>query len=200
MSLVPEFELSLWNAWILMLYEIFSLMLPYALSGRLVDKDVMKKAAGTDMPLDPTEKKISYTASILPFALIVYSIFLPLKLGTTWFLIGFIIYLLGAIIRTMAMHNFLTTAVDKPVTKGIYQFSRNPMYLGMFLILAGTGIACLSWVFLLITAAFIILTHIAIVSEERFCLQQYGNTYQEYMNTTPRWIGTPKSTKNLHNP
>ena len=198
MSFVPEFELGLWNAWIFMLCEIFSLVLPYALSGRLIDKDILKKAAGTDIPLNETEKKILYIASILPFALIAYSIFLPLELGTIWFLVGFLIYLLGAIIQTVGMQNFLTTEVDKPVTKGVYRFSRNPMYFGMFLILGGTGIACVSWVFLLVAAVFIILTHIAITSEERFCLQMYGNAYQEYMNTIPRWIGIPKSKKSLN--
>jgi len=181
-----------------MLCEIFSLVLPYALSGRLIDKDILKKAAGTDIPLNETEKKILYIASILPFALIAYSIFLPLELGTIWFLVGFLIYLLGAIIQTVGMQNFLTTEVDKPVTKGVYRFSRNPMYFGMFLILGGTGIACVSWVFLLVAAVFIILTHIAITSEERFCLQMYGNAYQEYMNTIPRWIGIPKSKKSLN--
>jgi len=29
-------------------------------------------------------------------------------------------------------------------------------------------------------------------AEERFCLKQYGDTYREYMNKTPRWLGIPK--------
>jgi protein-S-isoprenylcysteine O-methyltransferase Ste14 len=200
MSLIPAFELGLWNAWIFMLYVIFSNVLPYVLSGWLIDKEVWKRGAATDMPLNETEKRISTIISFLFLALIAYSIFLPLKLGTVWFFAGFLIYLLGAIIETIAMLDFFTTAVDKPVTKRVYSFSRNPMYLGMFLIFGGTGIACVSWVFLLLTAVFIILLHIGVVSEERFCLQKYGNAYREYMNNIPRWIGIPKSRKNLHNP
>ena len=208
MSLVPEFELGLWNAWIFMLYVIFSMVLPYLLSGWLIDKKILEKlgsqsksekeGTATDMPLNETEKKISNIISVLLFALIAYSIFLPLKLGTVWFFAGFLIYLLGAIITTMAMLELLTNAVDKPVTKGVYRFSRNPGYFGMFLIFGGTGIACVSWVFLLLTAVFIILFHIAVVSEERSCLQKYGNAYREYMNRTPRWIGIPKSKKPLN--
>jgi len=196
MSLIPAFELGLWNAWIFMLYAIFPMALPYVLSGWLIDKEVLKKFGdATDMPLNETEKRISNIGNFLPFALIAYSIFLPLKLGTVWFFTGFLIYLLGAIIMTIAMLDFFTTAVDKPVTKGVYNFSRNPMYFGMFLILGGTGIACVSWIFLLLTAVFIILLHIAVVSEERVCLKKYGNAYREYMNKTPRWIGIPKSGK-----
>jgi protein-S-isoprenylcysteine O-methyltransferase Ste14 len=155
----------------------------------------VKKGIATDMPLNKTEKKISSITSFLFYALVAYTIFLPLKLDTVWFLAGFLIYLLGAIIETIAMLDFFTTAVDKPVTKGIYRFSRNPMYFGMFLIFGGTGIACVSWVFLLLTAVFVILLHISVASEERSCLQKYGNAYREYMNKTPRWIRIPKSEK-----
>ncbi len=200
LPLVPAFELGLLNAWILMLHEIVASVLPFLLSGRLVNKEVLKKSAGTDMPLSGNEKKISNTISILFVALIVYSVFLPLKLDTIWFIIGFFIYLLGAAIETTAMLDFYTTEVDKPVTKRVYRISRNPMYLGMFLIFVGTGIACVSWVSLLLTAVFMILTHVSIVSEERFCLQKYGNAYQEYMDKTPRWIGIPKSKKNDDKP
>ena len=195
MSLIPALELGLWNAWIFMLYVILSNVLPYVLSGWLIDKEVLKKGTATDMPLNETEKNISNIISFLFFTLVAYSIFSPLKLGTVWFFAGFLIYLLGAIIMTIAILDFSTTAVDKPVTKGVYCFSRNPMYFGMFLIFGGTSIACVSWVFLLFTAVFIILSHIDVVSEERSCLQKYGNAYREYMNRTPRWIGIPKSGK-----
>jgi len=36
------------------------------------------------------------------------------------------------------------------------------------------------------------LMHISIGAEERFLLNEYGATYQEYMNRTPRWLGIPK--------
>jgi protein-S-isoprenylcysteine O-methyltransferase Ste14 len=193
MSIIPEFELGLWNAWIFMLYVVVSDGLPFALSGWRIDKEVLKKITATDMPLNQTEKRISNIATFLFFALIAYSIFLPLKLGTLWFLAGFLIYLLGAGIWTVALLNFLTTAVDMPVTKGVYGFLRNPMYFGAFLMFGGTGLACISWVFLLLAAVFIVLSHVVVVSEERACLKRYGVSYQEYMNRTPRWLGIPKS-------
>jgi len=192
MFLIPEFELGVWNAWIFMIYVIFSNFLPYVLSWKLIDKRVLKKL-GADLPLSDNEKNLLNIYSFLFFAIIAYSIFLPLKLGTVWFYAGFLIYLLGVIIETIAMLDFFTTAVDKPVTKGVYRFSRNPMYFGIFLIFVGTGIACVSCVFLLLTAVFMILSHIVVVSEERFCLQKYGNAYREYLNRIPRWIGRPKS-------
>ena len=195
MSIIPEFELGFWNAWIFMLYVIVSDGLPYVLSGWRISKETLKKVTATDMLLSETEKKIANIITLLFIVLIAYSIFLPLKLGTVWFFVGVLVYLLGASIWTAALLDFLTTAVDKPVTKGIYRVSRNPMYLGMFLIFGGTGIACVSWIFLLFAALFIILSHIFVVAEERTCLSKYGDTYREYMNRTPRWIGIPQSTK-----
>jgi len=206
MSLIPEFELGLWNAWIFMLYVIFSMVLPYLLSGWLIDKKILEKlgsqsksekeGTATDMPLNETEKKISNITSFLLFALIAYSIFLPLKLGTVWFFAGFLIYLLGAIIGTIAMLDFFTTAVDKPVTKGVYRFSRNPMYFSMFVMFVGIGIACSSWVFVLLQMISFALSDRGVVAEERLCLETYGDAYREYMNRTPKWIGIPKSKKN----
>ena len=194
MFLTPDFGLGLWNAWLFMIYVLFSNFLPYFLSGRLFDKEVMKKL-GADRPLGDDEKRLLNGYSLLFFFMVAYSIFLPLSLGTVWFYVGLTIYVVGVIMETVAMTNFFTTAVDKPVNKGIYRFSRNPMYFGMFLIFLGTGIACVSLIFLLLTAIFMILSHIVVVYEERFCTQKYGDPYQEYLNRIPRWIGIPKSSK-----
>jgi len=188
------FELGLWNAWIFMIYVALSNFLPSVLAGNVIDKEVLKKL-GADRPLSDNEKKLLNVYSLLFFVMVAYSIFLPLRLDTVWFYAGFLIYLLGVIVETMAMLNFFTTAVNEPVNKGIYRFSRNPMYVGMFLIFLGTSIACVSLFFLLLTATFTIMSHVVVVYEERFCIQKYGDLYQEYLNRIPRWLGIPKSNK-----
>ena len=122
-----------------------------------------------------------------------YSIFLPLKLGTTWFAIGLAIFLLGLIMTTMATVNFATTPMNEPVTKGMYRYSRHPLYAALLLTYLSVGIASASWVFLLVTILWAVLIGFAAADEERYCLQKYGDAYREYMNRTPRWIGLPKS-------
>ncbi|MDD2666534.1 MAG: isoprenylcysteine carboxylmethyltransferase family protein [Methanocellales archaeon] len=162
-------------------------------SRRIIDENVIKKALQPDIGLTKPQKKLSFIINVTFFIPIIYSVFLPLKPGTAWFYVGLTIYLLGVIIGTIAAFNFFSTPVDELVIKGAYRISRNPMYLSMFLIFVGTGIACVSWIFLLLAIAFLILSHILVNSEESFCLQKYGNAYREYMNTTPRWVGMPKS-------
>ena len=80
-----------------------------------------------------------------------------------------------------------------PVTKGVYRISRHPIYLGGFLVYLGIGIACASWLFILLALAWIILWLIAVPSEENDLIKKYGNAYRKYMDRTPRWIGLPKA-------
>jgi protein-S-isoprenylcysteine O-methyltransferase Ste14 len=163
---------------------------------RYVWKNDWKKAMDrlyTDISPNKTEKKLRYMVYPIMLALIIYSLFLPLKLDTVWFYAGLPIYLLGAIFSFMADLSFATTPMDKPVTKGAYHISRNPQDFGAFLIMTGIGIACASWIYLLFLMILIIVSNRGAIAEERFCLEKYGDAYREYMNRTPRWIGIPKS-------
>ena len=140
-----------------------------------------------------TVSNLSSLVMLLPFA---YSIFLPLKLETIWFVSGLLIYLLAMFFVVTGLLNFATTPVNELVTRGVYSISRNPGYLGMFLVNVGIGIACLSWVFLLVAIVdFLLLRWYVVVVEEPFLIEKYGVTYREYMNMTPRWIGIPKPEK-----
>ncbi len=187
MSFIPAFEIGLWNAWIFIIPYLY---VNYGLPRLIVDK----KATLFIWPSYTKSEKIFLGILMVTFfGPMVYSIFLPVIRGMAWFYVGLFIYLLGVVFVTMAMLSFSTTPLDEPVTKGIYRVSRHPMNFGFFLVLVGMGIASASWVFLLCAAVFIILQgKILEKSEERFCLEKYGDAYREYMNVTSRWIGVPR--------
>jgi len=124
---------------------------------------------------------------------VIYSIFLPLKLGTIWFYVGIPLTLIGLATVTIVMVNFATTPYDKPSTKGLYRYSRHPMYITSAIFFLGVGIASASWLFLLLSILFSISHFMNAIPEERFCLKQYGKAYEAYINITPRWIGIPKA-------
>jgi protein-S-isoprenylcysteine O-methyltransferase Ste14 len=192
MSLIPEFELGVWNAWILTLSYLLSFIVRYVLY-RLRGQKVSGRP--TKPPLNEKEKKFNVISQLFGLASGIYSFFLPLKLGTAWLYIGLLVYLFGMFFNIVAGTNLVNTPMDRPATKGLYCISRNPIYLSTFLIDIGIGIACASWLYLLLIAASQILQHSLVSAEERWCLEKYGNAYQEYMNRTPRWIGIPKSEK-----
>ena len=188
MSLIPAFDIWVWNAWILMLY--FPL---HPLLMLLIDKAVGTGGMSQKMESPPYKRNEKITFCILTSILsllLIYSIFLPLKLGTMWFYIGLPIYLLGLVVFKIAIVNIATTPVGEVFTKGIYRYSRHPMGLGMHIMHIGMSIATASWVFLLFSIVLMILPDAK--AEERCCLEKYGDAYREYMNRTPRWIGIPK--------
>jgi protein-S-isoprenylcysteine O-methyltransferase Ste14 len=191
MSLLPAFELGLWNAWIF--------TVPLIVLSIFGGKIVGIRESGEESIYTEKEKSIFNIYLVIIVASYTYSVFLPLKLGTLWFYFGLLIFLLGMIIEVMAMSSFVITPIDKPVIEGIYRVSRNPMYIGEILIYVSIGIACVSWIFLLLAIVASIMGYHSIDSEERFCLKKYGNAYQEYLKRTPRWIGIPKSGENDRN-
>jgi len=193
MSLIPEFELGLWNAWIFVL----SYGLMYIVLGGLVRLMGLKVSSRPmTPPLNEKEKKLDRIPTLIFVTFIIYSFFLPLKLGTAWFYLGLVVYLFGMIFTIVAGISLVNTPLDRPATKGLYRISRNPIYLGTNLIFTGVGIASASWLVLLLIAVSIILQNILVGAEERWCLEKYGDAYREYMNRTPKWIGIPKSEEN----
>ena len=193
MSLIPTFEIGVWNAWILQVFMFLVLSAPTIFMSKEEKERVNR---GTEsMPLSKTEKWLALSTHvvIMPLAFI-YSIFLPLKLGTAWLYAGLPIFVLALVMTLMTTYNFAATPLGEPVTRGIYRISRHPIYLSGFVLYAGIGIACASWVLLLCAVLWIAFWQIVVSAEESFLLEKYGNAYREYMNRTPRWLGLPKST------
>lgn len=75
------------------------------------------------------------------------------------------------------------------VTDGIYRFSRNPMYLGMALILAGTAIRLGSLSAWLPVIFFIFIIQRQFVrNEEIFLTAIYGDEFRQYCQKVRPWL------------
>ena len=192
MSLIPAFEIGIWNTWILMLYIPLHPLIMVLIDKLVGTGDIFKKM---ETPaFNKTENMMNiFSNFVLLFGLFIYSIFLPLQLETAWFYIGLALSVLGVVIWTIAIVNIVNIPLGEPWNKGLYRYSRHPMTLAGYLIFVGAGIASASWIFLLFSILYIVLSAIPTIAEERFCLEKFGDAYREYMNRTPRWIGIPKS-------
>jgi protein-S-isoprenylcysteine O-methyltransferase Ste14 len=188
MSLVPAFDIGVWNAWIFMVCSLIPFIFLFK---PLVSRG---KEGETDFTVNfsKMQKNAFSTNQLIYFLVVIYSIFVPLKLGTVWFYVGLLVSLVGLIPLVILTVNFVTTPLDQPVTGGIYRYSRHPSYLAMFLGLLGTGIASASWIIILLSVISKILTSLFAAAEEHHCLEKYGDAYREYINRTSRWIGIPK--------
>jgi len=127
----------------------------------LAGKKVLQRTGHpTDMKRSKSDRRIGMAATITWLITTIYSIFLPLQLGKIWFYIGLGVFLSGLIILTVATLNFATAPHNKPITGGLYRYSRHPMYLAMFLIYIGTSLASVSWLFFLLTIATVVMTRL----------------------------------------
>lgn len=76
------------------------------------------------------------------------------------------------------------------VLEGPYRWTRNPMYLGLLLVLAGGAAWLGSLTPTLVLPAFVaVVTRLQIVPEERALLERFGGEYASYRDEVRRWIG-----------
>ena len=75
------------------------------------------------------------------------------------------------------------------VTDGIFRYSRNPMYLGMYIFLAGLGIGLGSALPFLVIPVFAVWMNLKfVVPEEEMLARQFGDAYAEYAERVRRWL------------
>ncbi|MDN3399017.1 isoprenylcysteine carboxylmethyltransferase family protein [Psychrobacter sp. APC 3426] len=79
--------------------------------------------------------------------------------------------------------------VSSLVTEGIYRYSRNPMYVGLVLVLLGWALYLSHLLaFVLLPVFMLYMTRFQIEPEERMMEQKFGKAYQSYLSRVRRWI------------
>lgn len=77
---------------------------------------------------------------------------------------------------------------DALVTGGIYRLSRNPQFLGWWLLLFGIYLVTLDYFSLSLLLLGVSMSLVQIIYEERSLLSKYGHKYREYMSAVRRII------------
>ena len=114
---------------------------------------------------------------------------------------GLIVSVVGAVIYAWTAWNFATTGrgtpapLDPPktvVAVGLYRWVRNPMYIGVLLIILGQAIAYGSLTLLVYAAVMWLVVHAFVVLyEEPDLRQRFGESYESYLRAVPRWVPRP---------
>lgn len=80
-----------------------------------------------------------------------------------------------------------TTAL---VSSGMFAVSRNPLYLGVACVLAGTGLAAnIAWVLAALPPSLLACRALLIAPEERYLRARLGDEYSAYTARVRRWLG-----------
>ncbi len=75
------------------------------------------------------------------------------------------------------------------VTNGVFRYTRNPMYLGMLLILLAFGLKLGNAFNTLLAAGFVYyMNHFQIKLEEKTLMELFGKQYRLYCKQTRRWF------------
>lgn len=105
--------------------------------------------------------------------------------------IAVILCLSGAALRGWARcHcNFARRKKKVLATTGPYAFSRNPLYVGNILVIAGAGVASeLEWFLPILIAWAFAVYNAGIRHEEKVLLRRYGEEYLAYRARVPAWF------------
>lgn len=74
------------------------------------------------------------------------------------------------------------------VQQGLFGFSRNPIFLGMLVMLIGLLLILPTAVTLTVTGLGFVLIHVQVRLEEAFLVEKYGENYRKYQARMRRWI------------
>jgi protein-S-isoprenylcysteine O-methyltransferase Ste14 len=105
--------------------------------------------------------------------------------------------LVGVALAAAGIRNFSRAGTPVPtneptrvlVPSGIHGWTRNPIYLGMFLVYGGIGIAARSpWILVLLLPLAITIRYGVVAREEVYLERRFRDAYRDYKGRVRRWL------------
>lgn len=110
--------------------------------------------------------------------------------GTTFILLGILLNFWADLV--LRRNKTTVKPYERPsklITAGPFRFSRNPIYLGLLLIILGVFIILGSLITIIFPIVFIILMDVLFIrKEEKMLEKRFGKKYLEYKQRVRRWI------------
>lgn len=136
---------------------------------------------------------VYFSPSIMPFITSVHA--LPeLRANIAWSLsiVGILVAIAGVVTFKLAKTTTNPMSignVSSLVTHGVYRFTRNPMYLGMLLIILSFIVKTGHVAGIVFALAFVAyMTRFQIKPEERILTKIFKEQYRDYMKRTRPWV------------
>ena len=121
--------------------------------------------------------------------------FMPASVPAGW--IGGIVFVLALALFAWAIATMTRAGSNVPtnlptttiVETGPYRFTRNPIYLGMFLGLVGLAIAFDSlWLLVMLVPFTLAIRYGVVAREEAYLERKFGDAYRQYRARVRRWL------------
>ena len=147
-------------------------------------------------------KRIIYPPVWLAIGIIIQFVFNEYFPGqrftsTTWQVVGGVFLVMGMALLVIAGGLFKQADTElipfrdvrALVTGGVYRFTRNPMYLGMALVLLGCAVTVGAATALLVPPVFMAIIHFRfILPEEAMLLELFPEEFPAYCKKVRRWL------------
>lgn len=121
--------------------------------------------------------------------------FLPTGLPGGW--LGAAVFVLALVLVTWAIMTMTGAGSNVPTNRptttivedGPYRFTRNPIYLGMFLGLIGLAIAFGTlWLLVMLVPFALVIRYGVVAREEVYLERKFGDVYRGYRARVRRWL------------
>jgi protein-S-isoprenylcysteine O-methyltransferase Ste14 len=121
--------------------------------------------------------------------------FLPPDLPALW--LGAVAFAVGLALAIWAITTMTRAGSNVPtnlptttiVERGPYRFTRNPIYLGMFLALIGLTVALDNfWLLAMLVLFAIVIRYGVVAREEAYLERKFGDVYRSYRSRVRRWL------------
>ena len=112
-------------------------------------------------------------------------------------LLGAVVFVLALALAIWAIDTMTRAGTNVPtnrpttaiVESGPYRFTRNPIYLGMFLGLAGLAVAFNNlWLLILLVPFALVIRYGVVAREEAYLERKFGDDYGDYRARVRRWV------------
>lgn len=184
-ELLPELQLGFLNGWI-------PLIIFYIILGSVFiffPRDVVKRLWEFDRSSWKRGQRISFAlGKILALVIILLIVLTPLRMWSFTFLIGVLFFAPGLVLFGYTLLCYKNTPLENPVAIGTYRYSRHPQLVTMRFVLFGISLMIGSGIVMLLLFLSWILQHPGVVAEESECLRRFGQSYKEYLDSTPRYL------------
>jgi len=131
--------------------------------------------------------------------------FNPIEKVPNGSIIGVILVIIGLLLFAQSVILFVKVGkgtlapwdpTKKLVVKSLYRYVRNPMILGVLIILLAESLLFSSTILLVWAMTFFLINHIYFVSkEEPDLIKRFGVEFTEYLQNVPRWLPRIKGWK-----
>jgi len=141
--------------------------------------------------ITPVSAVIQFGSAIFPGIVWSFTEVLAIRIaGMMLLLCGNSIFIAAMVtMRSNWRAGFNSNQKTSLVTKGIYQFSRNPAFVGFDFLYVGCAAVFPNIFNIAIALACVILFHLQILQEEKFCAEVFGKEYEGYKAKTMRYVG-----------